>query len=82
MNRRNSVAEFGPESVIMAPSQLGRPMSKAESHMSIAQSRRSQIAPSVIRSDYLAHDQVDMGPNFMYPHLQVTYFFSSALQLL
>lgn len=44
-----------------------RPLSKAESHMSLATSRRG---PSVIRGDYLSADE-DVPTAFMYPHLQV-----------
>lgn len=40
-------------------------MSKTESHLSAPLSRRG---PSIIRSDY-REDEV--GPSFIYPHLQV-----------
>ncbi|XP_060528017.1 ATP-binding cassette sub-family G member 8 isoform X2 [Cylas formicarius] len=71
--RRNSVAEFGhhvaqhdvvDHSVI---SRISRPVSKAESQLSMPVSRK---APSVIRNDYLGAEE-DVTPSFMYPHLQV-----------
>lgn len=69
--RRNSVAEFshhhGHDMIIDHGHMINRPMSKAESHMSVAASRRG---PSVIRGDYLSHDE-EMGTPFMYPHLQM-----------
>ncbi|KAK4875929.1 hypothetical protein RN001_012351 [Aquatica leii] len=71
--RRNSVAEFGPHlhhhDVVDhgTLSQIGRPMSKAESHLSAPMSRRRA---SAIRPDYLSHDE-EIGPSFIYPHLQI-----------
>ncbi|KAF5281613.1 hypothetical protein FQR65_LT02933 [Abscondita terminalis] len=72
--RRNSVAEFSPHlhhhhDVVDhgTLSQIGRPMSKAESHLSVPASRRR---PSTVRPDYLNHDE-EIGPSFVYPHLQV-----------
>ncbi|KAF2879508.1 hypothetical protein ILUMI_26662 [Ignelater luminosus] len=66
--RRNSVADFAHHHDVVdhsALSQISRPMSKAESHLSAPLSRRG---PSIIRSDY-REDEV--GPSFIYPHLQV-----------
>ncbi|KAH0817351.1 hypothetical protein GEV33_005440 [Tenebrio molitor] len=65
--RRNSVAEFGHHHELMDHSHLVRPLSKAESHLSIPASRRG---PSVIRTDYLSQEE-DAGTSFIYPHLQV-----------
>ncbi|KAK9709889.1 ABC transporter [Popillia japonica] len=65
--RRNSVAEFGHHDVVDHHSHMMRPVSKAESHLSLATSRRG---PSVIRGDYLSADE-DVPTAFMYPHLQV-----------
>ncbi|XP_017770298.1 PREDICTED: ATP-binding cassette sub-family G member 8 isoform X2 [Nicrophorus vespilloides] len=65
--RRNSVADFGHHNDIVDHGHMIRPMSKAESHLSLAASRRG---PSIIRGDYLSHDE-DIGPSYIYPHLQV-----------
>lgn len=70
--RRNSVAEFGHHhhhDVVDHMSQIGRPRSKAGSHLSVPASRASRRGPSVIRTDYL-HREDDVGPSFLYPHLQ------------
>ncbi|KRT82907.1 ABC transporter ATP-binding protein, partial [Oryctes borbonicus] len=64
--RRNSVADFVHHDVV-DHSHIMRPLSKAESHLSLATSRRG---PSVIRGDYLTADD-DVPTAFMYPHLQV-----------
>ncbi|XP_018335601.1 ATP-binding cassette sub-family G member 8 [Agrilus planipennis] len=66
--RRNSVAGFIHHQDVVDHSgfsQIG--ISKAESHLSAATSRR---VPSVLKGDYLTHDPED-GPTFLYPHLQV-----------
>ncbi|XP_022912646.2 ATP-binding cassette sub-family G member 8 isoform X1 [Onthophagus taurus] len=65
--RRNSVAEFGHHHDVVDHGHILRPISKAESHMSLATSRRG---PSVIRGDYLSADD-DVPSAFIYPHLQI-----------
>lgn len=65
--RRNSVAEFSHHHEFIDHSHMVRPVSKAESHLSLTTSRRG---PSVIRADYLAQED-ESGPSFIYPHLQV-----------
>ncbi|CAH1154353.1 unnamed protein product [Phaedon cochleariae] len=73
--RRNSVADFvhhhhHHHDVIdhSAMSHIGRPMSKAESQLSVPPSRKGP--PSVMRSDYLSQED-ETVTTFMYPHLQV-----------
>lgn len=68
--RRNSIADFGHGHDAIDHSVMGhinRPMSKAESHLSMTASRRG---PSIIRTDYISHHDEE-PPTFMYPHLQV-----------
>lgn len=65
--RRNSVAEFSHHHDFIDHPHMVRPLSKAESHLSLTASRRG---PSVIRTDYLAQED-EPGPSFIYPHLQV-----------
>uniref|UniRef100_A0A0U9HSG6 Putative ABCG protein n=1 Tax=Chrysomela populi TaxID=154003 RepID=A0A0U9HSG6_CHRPP len=72
--RRNSVADFVHHhhhhhdvTDHSAMSHIGRPMSKAESHLSVPPSRKGP--PSVLRSDYTSREEEPV--TFMYPHLQV-----------
>lgn len=74
-NRRNSVADFGPEndhqSYLMPSSHLGGRVSKAGSHLSMAQSRK----PSTLRpGDHLdgyAHSAY-IYPNYYVNNLEIT----------
>nr|XP_023024369.1 ATP-binding cassette sub-family G member 8-like [Leptinotarsa decemlineata] len=68
--KRHSVAEYVHSHDIdhSVMSQISRPMSKTESHVSIPLSRRGP--PSVLRTDYLSQDE-EPETTFMYPHLQV-----------
>ncbi|KAF5298110.1 hypothetical protein FQA39_LY02534 [Lamprigera yunnana] len=71
--RRNSVAEFGPHlhqhdvTDHGTLSQIGRPMSKTESHLSVPPTRRRT---SVVRPNCFSNDE-EISPTFVYPHLQV-----------
>lgn len=49
-------------------SHMVRPISKAESHLSMGAGRS---VPSVIRGDYLINRDDDNSATFIYPHLQV-----------
>ncbi|KAK9871754.1 hypothetical protein WA026_014209 [Henosepilachna vigintioctopunctata] len=67
--RRNSVAEFGHHDVVdhSAMSNLTRPMSKQESHISLNTSRKTH---PIMRTDFVPNDD-ESGTVFLYPHLQV-----------
>ncbi|KAI7815045.1 ABC subfamily G member 8 [Rhyzopertha dominica] len=70
--RRASVADFGHHhhDVVdhSAMSHIGRPQSKADFFPHMDHPRRGT---SMIRGDYLMHDEDDVAAAFIYPHLQV-----------
>ncbi|KAL3268132.1 hypothetical protein HHI36_007259 [Cryptolaemus montrouzieri] len=67
--RRNSVADFGHHDMVdhSAMSNLGRPISKQESHLSLNISRK---AHPMMRTEFVPTDD-ESGTVFLYPHLQV-----------
>ncbi|CAH0626777.1 unnamed protein product [Chrysodeixis includens] len=74
-NRRNSVADYVPDgdhhSYLMSPSHLGGRMSKAGSHMSIAQSRKHSTLRPGDHLDGYTHSAY-IYPNYYVNSLEIT----------